>query len=62
MGPPPSPEYMAENYGPKLLAIDLTLFGVAMITVVMRFYVRIFTLKTFGWDGMYSLIPRTSQF
>ncbi|PSN73976.1 hypothetical protein BS50DRAFT_670466 [Corynespora cassiicola Philippines] len=55
-GPPPSPEYLAENIAPKLLAIDCTLFGLAMITVLMRYYVRIFMLKMFGWDDVMMLI------
>ena len=50
-GPPPSPEYLAWDIGPKLLAIDLTLFGIAMMTVFMRLYVRVFMLKMFGIDG-----------
>lgn len=53
--PPPiqhPPAYYREDVGPRLLAIDCTLFGVAMITVLMRIYVRVFMLKTFGIDGM----------
>ncbi|KAF1846575.1 uncharacterized protein K460DRAFT_283445 [Cucurbitaria berberidis CBS 394.84] len=59
-GPPPvpprSPEYMAENQAPRLLAVEGTLFALAMITVLMRFYVRIFMLKTFGWDDWMMVI------
>jgi hypothetical protein len=54
-GPPPmplrSPEYMAENLAPHLLAITISLTALALITVVARFWVRIVILKTFGWDG-----------
>lgn len=50
-GPPRSPEYLAENQAPRLLAVEGTLFALAISTVLMRFYVRIFMLKTFGWDG-----------
>jgi hypothetical protein len=49
--PPRSPEYMAENIAPQLLAIEGTLFAIAMSAVFLRFYVRIFMLKIFGWDG-----------
>ncbi|KAF2710711.1 hypothetical protein K504DRAFT_345816, partial [Pleomassaria siparia CBS 279.74] len=48
--PTMSPEYLAWNIGPKLLAIDCTLFGLAMVIVILRFYVRIFILKIFGMD------------
>ena len=51
MGPPPPPEYFAEDYGPRLLAIDCTLFGIAAVTMILRIYVRVFMLKMFGLDG-----------
>lgn len=53
-GPPPSKEYLAENYGPALLGIDCTLFGIAAVTTILRIYVRVFILKMFGVDGTYS--------
>ena len=52
LGPPPPPGYFEEDYGPKLLAIDCTLFGIAAITMILRMYVRIFMLKMFGLDGV----------
>lgn len=52
-GPPPSPEYLAENYGPSLLAINCTLFGIAALTMILRIYVRVFILKMFGIDGTF---------
>jgi hypothetical protein len=60
MGPTPTPEYVAENLGPKMLAINCTLFGVAMLTVILRFYVRIFVLKMFGIDGWYPSLTSSS--
>lgn len=51
LGPPPSPEYLTEDFGPTLLAIDCTLFGIATITMILRIYVRVFMLKMFGIDG-----------
>jgi hypothetical protein len=49
--PPRSPEYMAENIAPRLLAVECSLFALSMIAILMRFYVRTFMLKMFGWDG-----------
>jgi hypothetical protein len=64
-GGPPMPqrslEYLAENIAPRLLAVEGTLFAVAMTAVFMRFYVRIFILKTFGWDDWMMLIAAVSQ-
>ncbi|KAF2631081.1 hypothetical protein BU25DRAFT_223974 [Macroventuria anomochaeta] len=55
-GPPTmplrSPEYMAENLAPQLLAVTTSLFALAMATVLARLYVRIFTMKIFGWDDV----------
>ena len=50
-----SPEYLAENLAPHLLAVTGALFALAMITVLARFYVRIFMMKIFGWDGRFKL-------
>ncbi|KAF2437350.1 hypothetical protein P171DRAFT_373490 [Karstenula rhodostoma CBS 690.94] len=52
----PSQEYLAEDYGPTLLAIDCTLFGLATITMILRIYVRVFMLKMFGIDDWLMLI------
>lgn len=54
--PPPSPEYLAENIAPKLMAVEGPLFALSTAAVLMRFYVRIFMLKTFGWDGELPLV------
>ncbi|KAF2829246.1 hypothetical protein CC86DRAFT_464898 [Ophiobolus disseminans] len=48
--PPRSPEYMAENIAPQLLAVEGSLFALSMTAVLLRLYVRGFMLKTFGWD------------
>jgi hypothetical protein len=50
--PPPSKEYLEENLAPRMLAVDGTIFGMAMLCVVLRIYVRVVMLKTFGIDGM----------
>ncbi|KAF2855767.1 hypothetical protein T440DRAFT_513858 [Plenodomus tracheiphilus IPT5] len=53
-GPPPmpprSPEYLAENIAPQLMAVEGPLFALSMTAILMRFCVRGFMLKTFGWD------------
>lgn len=51
-----SPEYLAENLAPHLLAVTISLFAPAMITVLARYYVRIFMMKIFGWDGEFKLM------
>ncbi|RAR09666.1 phosphatidylserine decarboxylase [Stemphylium lycopersici] len=45
-----SPEYMAENQAARLMAVEGPLFALSSTAVLVRFYVRIFMLKTFGWD------------
>ena len=55
MMPPPSPEYLAENQAPNLLAVTISLYVLATLTVLARFYVRIFMMKIFGWDGKFEL-------
>jgi hypothetical protein len=54
-GPPPPPPrpsqaYLDENMAPEMLAVNGTLFALAMTCVLMRVYVRAFMLKTFGID------------
>jgi hypothetical protein len=49
--PPPSTEYLNEDLAPRMLAIDGILFGLAMICVLLRVYVRAIMLKTLGVDG-----------
>ena len=53
--PKPSPEYLAENQAPHLLAVTISLYALATLTVLARFYVRIFMMKIFGWDGEFEL-------
>ncbi|KAH7398467.1 hypothetical protein BKA66DRAFT_592425 [Pyrenochaeta sp. MPI-SDFR-AT-0127] len=59
-GPPPvplpSPEYLAENQAARLVAVEGSLYALSATAVLMRFYVRIFMLKTFGWDDWMMLI------
>jgi hypothetical protein len=50
-----SPEYLAENLAPHLLAVTISLTTLAIISVLARFWVRIFILKMFGWDGTFKL-------
>lgn len=48
--PPPPQEYLDETYAPQLLAVDGTMYGLAMLCVLLRIYVRVVMLKTFGLD------------
>ena len=57
--PPPPAAYLEETEAPKLMAVNATLFSLAMLTVVLRVYVRAIMRKGFGLDGMF-LQPRTS--
>ncbi|KAF2024509.1 hypothetical protein EK21DRAFT_94032 [Setomelanomma holmii] len=50
MPPRPPQEYLDENLAPKMLAVDGTIFGLAMLCVLLRIYVRAVMLKTFGVD------------
>jgi hypothetical protein len=53
MPPPPPKQYLEENLAPRMLAVDGTIFGLAMLCVALRIYVRVALLKTFGVDGKY---------
>ncbi|KZM21875.1 hypothetical protein ST47_g6996 [Ascochyta rabiei] len=48
--PPPPQEYLDENLAPKMLAVDGCFFGMAVLFVLLRVYVRAVLLKTFGID------------
>lgn len=50
MGPPPSPEYCAENNSAEILGIAGGLMSAAAVVVLLRMYVRIFMLKSVGSD------------
>lgn len=51
IGPPIlTPEQIAYNNAPEILAITGTFFTAAMIVVLLRFYVRLVMLKLFGID------------
>jgi len=43
-------EIPAENNIPTILATTASLTAIALSVVLLRFYVRIFMLKNFGWD------------
>ncbi|USP76069.1 hypothetical protein yc1106_03343 [Curvularia clavata] len=50
--PARSPEYLLENQASRLIAVEASLFSLSSAAVLLRFYVRIFMLKTFGWDDI----------
>ncbi|KAL7778662.1 hypothetical protein CFE70_008163 [Pyrenophora teres f. teres 0-1] len=56
--PARSPEYLAENQAGRLLAVTCPLFALSALAVLLRFYVRIFMLKIFGWDGTLGLFVK----
>ena len=45
-----APQYKDESYAPELLAIHGTFCGVAILSVLLRLYVRVFMLKSVGID------------
>jgi len=47
---PAATQYKDESYAPNLLAIHGTFCGVALLSVILRLYVRIFMLKSVGLD------------
>ena len=38
------------TYGLTLVAIGTAMTGLALVTVLLRLYVRLFMLKAWGWD------------
>jgi hypothetical protein len=48
--PPPTPEILAYNNAPQIVSITAVFFAMAAIVVLLRCYVRIAMLKTFGAD------------
>ncbi|KAF2002055.1 hypothetical protein P154DRAFT_431759 [Amniculicola lignicola CBS 123094] len=49
-GPPPTPEYIAFNNSPEIIAITGSFFAAAAAIVLLRVYVRVVMLKVFGAD------------
>lgn len=47
---PPTPEYKDESYAGNLLAIHGTFCGLAVLSVILRLYVRVFMIKSVGAD------------
>jgi hypothetical protein len=47
---PATPEYKDESYAGNLLAIHGTFCGVALLSVILRLYVRVFMIKSVGVD------------
>lgn len=54
--PPPPQEYLDENLAPAMLAVIGSLFGLAMLSFLLRVYVRTVMLKTFGIDDWMIMI------
>jgi hypothetical protein len=61
--PPPPKAYLDEDLAPAMLAVQSTLFGLAMLCVLLRMYVRAVILKTFGaddWMMVFSMVSATT--
>jgi hypothetical protein len=59
--PRPLQEYMDENLAPAMLAVVGSLFGLAMICVLLRIYVRTMMLKTLGIDDWMIMVSMASR-
>lgn len=51
-----------ENRGPQLLAVDVFFMTMAIVTTLLRCYVRLFLVKTWGKDDWFMLIATVSVF
>jgi hypothetical protein len=58
--PPPPQEYLDENLAPAMLAVIGPLFGLAMLSCLLRVYVRTVVLKTFGIDDWMIMVSMVS--
>jgi hypothetical protein len=59
--PRPPQEYMDEDLAPAMLAVVGSLFGLAMICVLLRIYVRTMMLKTLGIDDWMIMVSMASR-
>ena len=46
----------AENAGPTILAVTLTVAIIALVTLVVRLYVRTKMIRNVGWDDYVMII------
>lgn len=59
MPPPPTPEEIAFDNSPAILAITGSFFAAAAVVVLLRCYVRVCMLKVFGiddWVMMFAMV------
>jgi hypothetical protein len=64
MPPPPTPEVIAFDNSPAILAITGSFFAAAALVVLLRCYVRVSMLKVFGiddWVMMFAMVSRAIQ-
>lgn len=62
LGPPPiTPEDLAFNNAPQILAITGTFFAIAALVVLLRCYVRVAMLKVFGIDDYIMVVAMVSE-
>jgi hypothetical protein len=50
-----------ENYGPKLVAATSVVTVVALISVILRLWVRIGIIKSVGWDDRFIVLAMVSR-
>jgi hypothetical protein len=58
--PPMTPEYLAFNNAPAILAITGSFFAAATLVVILRCYVRIAMLRVFGVDDYVIVLATVS--
>jgi hypothetical protein len=58
----PQPQYKHESNASNLLAIHGTFCGAAILSVILRLYVRIFMLKSLGTDDYIIVAAAVSPF
>jgi hypothetical protein len=65
--PSPTPPPLAgwdqpdDNNGPKLIAATAVVTGFALISVILRLWVRVGIIKSVGWDDRFIVLAMVSR-
>jgi hypothetical protein len=65
--PSPTPPPLAgwdmpdDNHGPRLIAATAVLTGFALVSVILRMWVRIGIIKSVGWDDRVMVLAMVSR-
>lgn len=59
---PLTPENELKNQAPEILAIVGFLYGVALVSVLLRVWVRIRILKAFGEPSLHNSLPNVNVY